>query len=229
MVRKRALHVASSLLNEQRRPWFFFAEQIEIFQVKYWLATFKERNADLKLLDDCRKRKKKTAWSNCGGRSRPPPSIDRRSMVEILSLSGCRSLSKSVAFGFFKFVGSEAFYCARSFFFCLSTKPCWTNFSQGRLRPCGNELSMAWRINRPSAEIQIVRRLSLWLTRFSCILVMDRKKLWFSWPFSKRKMKCTSTFGSRAPAALIFQSPWSYRAQCRIFRHEKFADPTRYG
>ena len=79
-VRKRALPVASSLLSEQRRTWLIFAEQIEIFQVKAWLATFKARNANLKLLDDdVEKRKKKTTRSSCGGRSRLPPSIDRRS------------------------------------------------------------------------------------------------------------------------------------------------------
>ena len=44
------------------------------------LDTFKARNANLKFLDDRRKRKrKKTARSTCGRRSRPPPSIVRRS------------------------------------------------------------------------------------------------------------------------------------------------------
>ena len=54
-VRKRALPVASSPLSEQRRTRLLFAEQIEIFQVKYWLDTFKARNANLKFLDNRRK------------------------------------------------------------------------------------------------------------------------------------------------------------------------------
>ena len=59
-VRKRALPVASSPLTKQRRIWLVFAEQINIFQVKAWLSTFKARNANLKLLDNRRKKKKET-------------------------------------------------------------------------------------------------------------------------------------------------------------------------
>ena len=69
---------ASSPLNEQRKTWSIFAKQIEIFQVKAWLANFKARNANLNLLDGDVEKGKKTR-STCGGRSRPPPSIDRRS------------------------------------------------------------------------------------------------------------------------------------------------------
>ena len=46
-VRKRALPVMSSPLSEQRKTWSIFAKQIEISQVKAWLATFKARNANL--------------------------------------------------------------------------------------------------------------------------------------------------------------------------------------
>ena len=102
-VRKRALPVASSLLSEQRRTWLIFAEQIEIFQVKAWLATFKARNANLKLLDDdVEKRKKKQL-------DRPAEGVHvrlRRSIVDLLSLSRGRSFFKSVVFGVFKFVAS---------------------------------------------------------------------------------------------------------------------------
>ena len=42
-VRKWALPLASSPLSDQRRTWLLFAEQIEIFQVNAWLATFKAR------------------------------------------------------------------------------------------------------------------------------------------------------------------------------------------
>ena len=90
--------LASSPLSEQRRTWLLFAEQIEIFQVKACQDTFKARNANLKFLDD--RRKKKTARSTCGRRLRPPPSIIRRSSQR----GRCRSLSKSVIFAFFKFV-----------------------------------------------------------------------------------------------------------------------------
>ena len=76
----RAPPVASSPRSEQRRTWLIFAKQIEIFQVKAWLATFKARNANLKFLKTIvEKRKKKTARSTCRGRSCPPPLIDRRS------------------------------------------------------------------------------------------------------------------------------------------------------
>ena len=51
-VRKLALPVASSPLSEQRRTRLLFAQQIEVFQVKAWLATFTARNANVKLLDD---------------------------------------------------------------------------------------------------------------------------------------------------------------------------------
>ena len=45
----RALPIARSPQSEQRRTWLVFAEQIKIFQVKAWLATFKAKNANLKL------------------------------------------------------------------------------------------------------------------------------------------------------------------------------------
>ena len=76
-----------------------FAEQIEAFQVKAWLATFKARNANLKLLDDNVEKEKKKQLD------RPAEGVHirlRRSVVDLLSLSRCRSLSKSVVFGFFK-------------------------------------------------------------------------------------------------------------------------------
>ena len=96
-VPKWALRVTSSPLSEQRRTWLIFGEQIEIFQVKTWLATFKARNANLKFLDDCRRK------------DRPAEGVDvrpRRSIVDLLSLGRRSSLSKSVVFGFFKFVAS---------------------------------------------------------------------------------------------------------------------------
>ena len=118
VVRKRALPGASSPLSEQRRTWLIFADQIEIFQVKAWLATFKARNANPKFLGDCRKKKeKKTARSTCRGRSRPPPTIDRRSPQP-------RSLHVSfqICRVWFIYIGSlltEEFYYPRSlsFFF----------------------------------------------------------------------------------------------------------------
>ena len=53
------------------------------------------------------------------------------------------------------------------------------------------------------------------------------KMLWFPWPFLKRKMKCTRTLGSRAPAT--FSESAEFSCACSIFRREKFAEPTRYG
>ena len=82
VVRKRALPVARSPLSEQRRSWLIFAEQIEIFEVKAWLATLKARSANLKLLEDCTKKIIiKTARSTCGGRSRPALSISSASVA----------------------------------------------------------------------------------------------------------------------------------------------------
>ena len=79
---------------------------------------------------------------------------------------------------------------------------------------------------RPVDGASIVRRLSLWLTRFSCVLVIDRKKLWFPWPFWKRKINCVCTFSSCPPAT--FSESAKLSCACPIFRHEKFTDPTRY-
>ena len=97
---KRALPVVSSPLSEQQKTWSIFAKQIEIFQVKAWLATFKARNANLNLLDDDVEKRKKTQLD------RPAEGVHvrlRRSIVDLLSLGRCRSLSKSVVFGFLKF------------------------------------------------------------------------------------------------------------------------------
>ena len=88
---------ASSLPNEQRR--LIFGEEIEIFQVKAWLAAFKARIANLKLLDDRRKKKIQLDQPADGVQVRL-----RRLIVDLLSLSRCRSRSKSVVFRFFKFV-----------------------------------------------------------------------------------------------------------------------------
>ena len=89
-VLNRALPVAGSPLSEQRRTWVIFAEQVEIFRVKAWLATFKARNTQLKLLDDRRKKKKKLL-------DRPAEGAHvhlRRSIFDLLSRSRRRSLSK---------------------------------------------------------------------------------------------------------------------------------------
>ena len=56
----------------------------------------------------------------------------------------------------------------------------------------------------------IVRRLSLWLTRFSCILVMDRKKALISRTVFETKNEMRVHIRLEAPAT--FQSPRSYRA-----------------
>ena len=79
-----------------------FAKQIKIVQVKAWLATFKARNANPKLFDD--RRKKQT---NKQQLDRPAEGVHvrlRRSIVDLVCLGRCRSLSKSVVFGFFKFL-----------------------------------------------------------------------------------------------------------------------------
>ena len=52
------------------------------------------------------------------------------------------------------------------------------------------------------------------------------RKLWFPWPFSKRKKNCARTFGSRAPAT--FSESAELSCACPIFRRKKFAEPTRY-
>ena len=135
---------------------------MEIFQVKAWLATFKARNANLNLFNDIEK--EKTTRSTWGGRSRPPPSIDRRSPQPRslqVSIQICRVWFLSM-FSLLK----KAFYYPRSLtFFRLSrTEP---NFNFSGL------LEASWK--RPADGASTVCRLSLWLTRFSCILVMGRK------------------------------------------------------
>ena len=163
-VRKRALPVMSSPLSEQRKTWSIFAKQIEIFQVKAWLATFKARNANLNLLDDnVDKRKRKKTRSICGGRSHPPPSIDRRSPEP-------RSLQ--VSFQIFR-VGFLNFQPHKRRFL-LSTK--FAIFRLSRAEPNFNfwgQLEASRK--RPVDGAPTVRWLSLWLTRFSCILVIGRK------------------------------------------------------
>ena len=111
----------------------------------------------------------------------------------------------------------RSFLQSTKFAFFFSTKPCGTKLFSGPL-----EASRKRPVNGASTDC----RLSLRLTRFSCILVIDRKKLWFPWPFSKRKMKCACTLGSRAPAT--FSESAELSCACPIFRHEKFAEPTRY-
>ena len=51
-------------------------------------------------------------------------------------------------------------------------------------------------------------------------------KLWFPWPFSKRKMKCGCTLGSHAPAT--FSESAKLSCTCPSFSREKFTEPTRY-
>ena len=77
-VHKQALRVASSPRSEQWRKWLIFAEQIEIFQVKAWLATFKARNANWKLSDDCWKKKRNSSIDL--PRAFTCASVDRSSM-----------------------------------------------------------------------------------------------------------------------------------------------------
>ena len=134
-VRKRALPVVSSPLSEQRRACLIFAERIEIFHVKAWLATFKARNANLKLLNDRRKKKQL---------DRPAEGVHvrlHRSIVDLLSLGRCRSLSKSAVFGLFKIVASSQ-KLSTIHEVCLFSSRAESNFSQGRWRPLGNALSM---------------------------------------------------------------------------------------
>ena len=82
----------------------------------------------------------------------------------------------------------------------FSTEPCWTKLFS---RPL-----LASR-KRPVDGASIVRRLSLWLTRFSCIFSMDKKKLWFPWLFQTEK------WNVRPQSVRVhlqhFQSPRSYR------------------
>ena len=87
-VRKRALPVVSSPLSEQRETWSIFAKQIEIFQVKAWLATLKARNANLNLLDDDVEKRKKN-------------SIDLRRAFTSASVDRSSISSASVAAGLF--------------------------------------------------------------------------------------------------------------------------------
>ena len=72
--------VASSPLSVQQRTCLIFAKQIEIFQVKAWLATFKAGNANLKLLGDRRFEKEKENSSIDLQRAFTSASVDRSSI-----------------------------------------------------------------------------------------------------------------------------------------------------
>ena len=129
------LPIARCPQSEQQRTWLVFAEQIEIFQVKAWLATFRARNANLKLLDDRRKKIKENSPIDL---RKTFTSTFVESIVDLLSLNCCRSLSKSVLFGFFKFVPSwQKLSSIHDLPF--STKPCWIKLFSGPL-----EASVGW-------------------------------------------------------------------------------------
>ena len=144
---KRAFPIACSPLSEQRRTRLIFAEQINVFQVKAWQAAFKAWNANLKLLDDRRKRKK-----NC--------STDLRRVVMSSSVDRSSISSASVAASLFPNLSclvcccllTEAFHYSRSlpFFQLSSAEP---NVSLGCWRP--HETPCWLRINRPSAELEV--------------------------------------------------------------------------
>ena len=51
-------------------------------------------------------------------------------------------------------------------------------------------------------------------------------KLWFPWPFSKRKMKCACTLGLHTPATLSESA--ELLCACPSFCCEKFTEPARY-
>ena len=102
------------------------------------------------------------------------------------------------------------------FFFRLSRAE--QNFSQVHWRPRGHTLTMA---RQPS-----VGWACGWLVS-AVFWSWVEKMLWFPWPFLKRKkMKCACTLGSRAPAT--FSESAELPCACPIFRHEKFAEPTRF-
>ena len=81
----------------------------------------------------------------------------------------------------------EAFHYPRSLPFFFSTKPCGTKLFSGPLEAPRK---------RPIDGASTVRRLSLRWTRVSCILVIDRKKLWFPLPFfeTKNEMRMHTRF-----------------------------------
>ena len=205
--------VASSPQTEQQRTWLIFANQIEIFQVKAWPATFKATNVNLKLSDD---RWKKTKKKNS--------SIDLRRAFTSASVDRWSISSASVAVGLFPNLSclvslicsllTLASYYPRSL--PLSwTKPCLTKLFSGpleaqRTRPMARQSSVGgcgWLVSD---------RFWAWI----------EKKLLFPWPFSKRTMRCACTFGSRAPATFIESAELS--CACPIFPREKFSDPTQY-
>ena len=81
--------------------------------------------------------------------------------------------------------------------------------------------------NRHVDGVSIVRRLSVWLTRFSFIFAMDKKKGPISLTVFEMKNELRAcTFGSRAPATSSKSAELS--CACPIFRREKFADPIQY-
>ena len=103
---------------------------------------FQSKKRKSKVVRRRRRRTKKKNNSIDLRRAFTPASV---SIVDLLSLGCCRSLSKSVVFGFFKFLASlkkrSTIHEVCLFFFRLSRAE--RNFSQGCWRPRGNALSMA--------------------------------------------------------------------------------------
>ena len=113
----------------------------------------------------------------------------RRSVVDLLSLGRCRSLSKSVVFGFFRFLASLKKLSTIHEVCLFSTKPCWTKLFSGPLEATRK---------RPVDGASTERWPSLWWTRFSCILIMGRKKALISLTvFETKNEMCVHTWFAR--------------------------------
>ena len=120
-------------------------------------------------------------------------------------------------FGFFKFLSSLK-KLSTIHEVCLFIRPSRAKLFSGPL-----EASRKRPVDGASTE----RWPSLWLTRFSCILVMGRKKALISLTIfeSKNEMPVHTRFAG-APATLSESLELS--CACPIFRREKFAETTRY-
>ena len=127
-----ALPAVSSLQSEQRRTWLIFAKQIEILQVKVWLATFKAKNANLRLLVDRWKKKTKKNKKNSSIHLRrvfTPPSVDR-SWIASASVAAGLFPNLSCLVSLICSLLTGVFYNTQSLPF-FSTKPCWTKLFSG--------------------------------------------------------------------------------------------------
>ena len=137
-------------------------------------------------------------------------------MSASVDLGRWRSLFRSLVFGFF--ILQQRFLLSKKLAF-FSTELCWTKLFIRAAR-CLAESPCRWRVKKNSAGGWACG----WLVS-AVLWAWIKEKLFFPWPFSKRKRECSCAFGSRAPVPFLESAELSWT--CPILRRKKFADPRK--